>query len=288
MRFLQPITATLVFLKQDARHFQIVFLAGFLLFGILQLHWDAELTRYVFLLGTCLGVQACFIRWKSLPWSSLKSAAVSALGMCLLLKAAGPGALVLGAVVAIASKFMLRVNGRHVFNPGNLGIAAAVLLTGDAWVSPGQWGSGVALFFLVTAAGCMVVLRVGRIDTSLAFLGTLAVLEYFRTVLYLGWEMDVWLHRLSNGSLLLFAFFMITDPMTTPRAQRMRVIWSVAIAVLTFLLGWFFWINSAPIWALLIISTITPILDHLQHGDAFRWNTERPEQPAHHEQHQLT
>ena len=84
--------------------------------------------------------------------------------MSLLLKAGSPWVLVLGASVAIASKFFLRIDGKHVFNPGNLGIAAAVLLTGDAWVSPGQWGSGAALVFLVGAAGCMVVLRVGPVS----------------------------------------------------------------------------------------------------------------------------
>lgn len=107
---------------------------------------DAEWLRYPILLGTCLAVQALFIRWKKLPWHSIKSAMVTGLGMSLLLKAGSPWVLVLGASVAIASKFFLRIDGKHVFNPGNLGIAAAVLLTGDAWVSPGQWGAGPRWF----------------------------------------------------------------------------------------------------------------------------------------------
>lgn len=272
---ISPIT----FLKRDARHFQIIFLATFLLYGIMALQWDAEWQRYALLFSTCLAVQAFFIRWKGLPWQSLKSAAVTGLGMSLLLKAGSPYTLVFGAAVAIASKFLLRVKGRHVFNPGNLGIAAAVLLTGDAWVSPGQWGSGATLVFLVGAAGCMVVLRVGRIDTSLAFLATFALLDYARNVLYLGWGADVWMHRMSNGSLLLFTFFMITDPMTTPRSNKARIAWSMGIAFLAFVLSTRFWINATPIWALLVFCALNPVLDHLFHGRAFHWIAPLPPMP---------
>lgn len=259
------------FLRRDARHFQILFLASFLAYGIMVLQWDAEWQRYLILFGTCLAVQTVFICWKRLPWHSIKSAMVTGLGMSLLLKAGAPWVLALGAAVAIASKFFIRIDGKHVFNPGNLGIAAAVLLTGQAWVSPGQWGSGATLVFLVGAAGCMVVLRVGRIDTSLAFLGAFAALDFARQVIYLGWEPEVWLHRMSNGSLLLFTFFMITDPMTTPKAQGARIGWSFAIAVLAFVLGWKYWVNATPIWALLVVSAITPLLDRIWKGEAFHW-----------------
>lgn len=259
-----------VFLS-DARHFQILFLSTFLVYGITMLQWDAEWARYAALIGTCLLCQSLFIRWKGIPWSSLKSAAITGLGLCLLLKAGSAWVLCLGAIVAIASKFLLRWKGRHIFNPANFGIAAAVLLTGDAWVSPGQWGSGVALVFLVSAAGLMVLLRVGRIDTSLAFLGTFAALEFIRTVLYLGWSADVWMHKLSNGSLLLFAFFMITDPMTTPKATKARLWWSIGVAVLAFVLSSELWISAAPIWALLVFCALNPIIDHLIRGEAFQW-----------------
>lgn len=268
------------FLRSDARHFQIVFLQGFLAYGVLALGWDAEWPRYAVLLATCLLVQTLFICWKGLPWHTLKSALVTGSGMSLLLKSDSLAVLAMGAAIAIASKFFLRVDGKHVFNPGNLGIGAAVLLTGDAWVSPGQWGSGPVLAFLLGAAGCMVVLRVGRIDTSLAFLATYAALEFARQVLYLGWEPEVWLHRMTNGALLLFTFFMITDPMTTPKAQGARIGWSMAIGILAFILGTAWWINATPIWALLIISAATPVLDRLWKGRRFTWTPGAPLTPA--------
>lgn len=261
----------LSFFRKDARHFQIVFLASFLVYGVFQLQWDAELTRYLILIVSCLSVQALFIQWKELPWHSLKSASITALGLCLLFHAGHASTLVLGAVVAIAGKFLVRVRGKHVFNPANLGIIAAILFTGDAWVSPGQWGSGPALVFLVGAAGLMVVLRVGRIDTSVAFLLTFALLDLLRTVLYLGWGLDVWAHRLMNGSLLLFTFFMITDPMTTPNAPRARIAWSMLVAAITFGMSTFAFVHTAPIWALFLFCGITPLLDLHFKGERFSW-----------------
>ncbi|QQR85936.1 MAG: RnfABCDGE type electron transport complex subunit D [Flavobacteriales bacterium] len=255
----------------DGRHFQIAFLLSFLCYGIGALQWDAELGRYAIIAATCLGTQSIFIGLHGLEWRTLKSAAVTTLGLCLLFKSGSPITLVLGAFVAIASKFVLRVRGKHVFNPANVGIVAAMLFTGDAWVSPGQWGSGAALVFLVGVAGLMVVLRVGRIDTSLTFLLAFAALHFVRNVLYLGWGIDVWLHQLTNGSLLLFTFFMITDPATTPSAPRARIGWSIVVAVLAFLLSWRFFVNAAPVWALFFISSTTPFIDMLWKGERFDW-----------------
>jgi Na+-transporting NADH:ubiquinone oxidoreductase subunit NqrB len=255
----------------DGRHFQIAFLCCFLCYGILQLQWDAEVSRYAIIVATCLGTQAAFILVHSLEWRTLKSAAITTLGLCLLFKSGSAITLVLGAFIAIASKFVLRVKGKHIFNPANIGIVAAMLLTGDAWVSPGQWGSGAALVFLVGAAGLMVVLRVGRIDTSIAFLLAFAALHFARNVLYLGWGADVWLHQLANGSLLLFTFFMITDPVTTPSSPRARIGWSIVVAGLAFLLGWKFFVNAAPVWALFFISASTPLIDLIWKGERFRW-----------------
>ncbi|MBK9536761.1 MAG: RnfABCDGE type electron transport complex subunit D [Flavobacteriales bacterium] len=261
----------LQFLQRDARHFQILFLGIFLIYGTLELQWDTEWIRYFTLKGTCLIVQTVFIEWKGMPWTALKSAAITGLGLCLLFHATSISTLVLAASIAISSKFLVRIKGKHVLNPANIGIVGALLLADDAWVSPGQWGSGPALVFLVAAAGLMVLLRVGRIDTSVAFLLTFSLLDLGRTVLYLGWGMDVWAHRLMNGSLLLFTFFMITDPMTTPNATKARIVWSILIAVITFAISTFAYIHTAPVWALAVLCSITPILDLAFKGERFSW-----------------
>jgi Na+-transporting NADH:ubiquinone oxidoreductase subunit NqrB len=178
--------------------------------------------------------------------------------------------MILAASCAILSKFLLRVQGKHIFNPANLGIIAALILTPDAWVSPGQWGEDgwYALIFLGT--GGLVLKQVGRWDTTVAFLGSYALLEAARN-LWLGWTWDVWLHRLMSGSLLLFALFMITDPRTIPNARAARLIWAGAIAFLTFILRNSFFLSTAVFWALFALAPLTIILDYLWKAPRFSW-----------------
>ncbi|MEZ4759150.1 MAG: hypothetical protein R2810_05110 [Flavobacteriales bacterium] len=70
------------------------------------------------------------------------------MGLSILLHAGHPLTLAFAAAVAIASKFLLRIDGKHVFNPGMLGIVAAVALTGDADQSRSMgFGCGAGLFW---------------------------------------------------------------------------------------------------------------------------------------------
>ena len=55
---------------------------------------------------------------------------------------------VLASFIAIGSKFLLKYNGKHIFNPANIGIIATILITKNAWISPGQWGSNIILLFM--------------------------------------------------------------------------------------------------------------------------------------------
>lgn len=120
----------------------------------------------------------------------------------------------------------------------------------------------------------MILKRVGRWDTTTAFLGTYAGLEAIRNI-WLGWTWDVFLHRLTSGSLLLFALFMITDPRSIPNAKTGRIIWAVCIALLTFLLRNYFYISTAVFWALFAIAPLTILTDILWSAPRFSWLMER-------------
>jgi Na+-transporting NADH:ubiquinone oxidoreductase subunit NqrB len=256
---------------KDARHYQLLFLGSFLLYGTFILGWDTQWDHYIAIFATALLTQLAGIRFLKLPVHSLKSALITTLGLCLLLKANHWSICALAAFLAIASKFFIRVNGKHVFNPGNFGIVATILLTGQAWISPGQWGSGAILLFLVGVLGSAVVYKVSRLDTSFAFLGTLMALQAARNLLYQGWPFDYWLQQFTNGSLLLFTFFMITDPVTTPDHKKARIIWSVLIAIGSFYLSNYRYINGAPIWVLCFIAPLTPLFDKLFRASRFQW-----------------
>ena len=253
----------------DARIYQIAFLLLFLLVGLLTRDWTLHPVAIATAVAVCLTIQAIVL--PSAPAKSLLSALITALGLSLLLRVDHPSTMMLAAAAAIASKFLLRVGEKHLFNPANFGIITALTLTQDAWVSPGQWGEAGWLVLLFVCAGGLVLGRVGRWDTSVVFLVAYGGLEAARMI-WLGWTWDVWVHRLMNGSLLLFALFMITDPRTIPNARVGRLIWASAIALLTFWLRNFCFLATAPIWALFLLAPLTLLLDRLFLSDRFEWS----------------
>jgi Na+-transporting NADH:ubiquinone oxidoreductase subunit NqrB len=257
---------------RDPRYFQILFLGSFLLFGVSYLGWQSDMIKYAVLLVSVLITQLAFTRLTTKIYSSIKSALITGLGLCLLLKTGSVHTVILAAVIAISSKFIIKVNNKHIFNPANVGTIAATLLTNDAWISPGQWGSSVLLWFFVGAAGLMMILKVGRLDTSFTFIATFGGLLFARQVLYLGWESSVWLHQMSNGTLLLFTFFMITDPMTTPNHKYARIVWSVVLAVGLFVASNFYYMQTAAVWLLVIFSPFTPLFDKLFVAQKYEWS----------------
>lgn len=256
----------------DPRYFQILYLGSFLLYGISFLGWDGAIVKYASVFTAAIATQLAFSYFTTKRYSSVKSALITSLGLCLLLKTGSYETAILASVIAVASKFIVKIKNKHIFNPANIGIIAAIILTNDAWVSPGQWGSSVLLWFLVGAAGLMMILKVGRIDTSITFLLVFGGLLFLRQVIYLGWEPQVWMHKMSNGTLLLYAFFMITDPMTTPNHKHARILWSALLGISLFVASSFFYVQTAAIWILFAISPFTPLFDKLFKADKYQWN----------------
>jgi Na+-transporting NADH:ubiquinone oxidoreductase subunit NqrB len=262
----------------DPRDYQIVFLATFLGLGIMTRDWSIKPEFILTLILTCCLTQLVAVRyWKPAEnsWHSLKSAAITSLGLSLLLRADRMSTMVLAGSLAIISKFIFRDNHKHWFNPANFGIIMALILTPHAWVSPGQWGDDWWYLLLFIGLGGVVLKRVGRWDTSVAFLVAYAVLEAARN-LWLGWTWDVYTHKLMSGSLLLFALFMITDPRSIPNARSARILWAIAIAGLTFILRNYFYINEAVFIALFLLSPLTILLDRIWIAPRFDWSSQQP------------
>jgi Na+-transporting NADH:ubiquinone oxidoreductase subunit NqrB len=261
----------ILWLRSDGRHFQIISQIGFLCFGIFALGWDADWQKLVAAFGGCLAAQMLAVRFAGLPRHSLKSALITSLGISLLFKANSPWLFLFAALFAIGQKFITRINGKHLWNPANFGIVAVILISGEGWISPGQWGSGPLLIFLIGTAGLAVLSNIKRLDTGIAFILTICILEFCRTILYLGWEWDVLFLKLSSGSLWLFSLFMITDPITTPGNRYLRIAWAVGIGIISFYLTNFKFINGAPFWVLFFATPLTPLIDKLASGREFQW-----------------
>ena len=266
---------------KDARHSQIIVLSLFLLFGIVMQDWTLHPQQIIAVIFSCLCSQFIAVTWvccnlqptsqtRQTLVSSWKSALITALGLCLLLRTNHPGTMALAGSFAIFSKFLFCYQGKHFFNPANFGIIMVLILTQDAWVSPGQWGTETWYFLLFAATGGLILKQVGRWETSAVFLSVYASLVALQN-LWLGWSLDVYWHQLSSGSLLLFACFMLTDPRSIPNARFARILWSVCIAVLTFILQSQFYLPTAAFWVLFCISPLTLILDRFWSKSPFEW-----------------
>ncbi|HEY6924952.1 MAG TPA: RnfABCDGE type electron transport complex subunit D [Steroidobacteraceae bacterium] len=87
------------------------------------------------------------------------------------------------------------------------------------------------LWFL--ALGGLVTQRVARWDVSVTFLLSWATLLALRIIVFgYAWNPGaaMWLQEIANGATLLFAFFLISDPMTTPQQRGARLAYAVAVA----------------------------------------------------------
>ncbi|MBE9000080.1 RnfABCDGE type electron transport complex subunit D [Nostoc sp. LEGE 12447] len=258
-------------LLKDIRDYQILFLGLFLVLGIGTRDWTLRPELIGVAIATSLATQwiLSLVTGKE-QMANLRSALITSLGLSLLLRADCWTTMAIAAAIAIASKFIFQVGDKHFFNPTNFGIISALILTPDAWVSPGQWGEEWWYGLLFAGTGGMILQRVGRWDTTAAFLGSYALLEAIRN-LWLGWTWDVYWHRLMSGSLLLFALFMITDPRSIPNSRIGRVVWAICIAGLTFILRNYFFISTAVFWALFALAPLTILLDVLWLAPRFSW-----------------
>jgi len=207
------------------------------------------------------------------PNRSLRSAIITSFSVTLLLRAGAWWIHPIAITAAIASKFVLRLRGKHLFNPANFGVLFALVMLPGAWISAGQWGQDVAFAGWMIGMGTIVTRRARRADISWTFLGFYVGALALR-VIWLGQRWAVLAHQLSNGALLLFAFFMISDPMTIPNDRRGRAAHAALVCAIAFLWQFYFYRTNGLLWALLIAAPIVPLWDMLWHAPKFQWSSE--------------
>jgi Na+-transporting NADH:ubiquinone oxidoreductase subunit NqrB len=202
---------------------------------------------------------------------SYRSAIITCLSLALLLRADNLFAQPIAAAAAISSKSIIRFRGKHLFNPATFGVIFAIVLLRGTWVSPGQWGQDFAIAGWVVMLGILVTERARRGDISWTFLcfymGAIAI-----RVAYLGQRWAVWTHQLESGALLLFAFFMISDPMTGPNARRGRVAHAAIVAGIAYAMQFGLYRTNGLIWALFIAAPCVPLWDAIWPARKFQWS----------------
>ncbi len=256
----------------DARHAQIGVLAALAGVGLIALDFEVTGAAAAVTLASALATQFALSRLAGERFDP-RSALISGLSLVLLLRSDALGWHALAAALAIGSKFVLRVRGKHFMNPTNFALAALLIATDRVWISSGQWGSGPLLAAALVAGACWVLPR-ARGDVTLAFLGAWCALLFGRA-LWLGDPLAIPLHQLESGALLLFAGFMISDPRSLPDARAGRVAFALAVAGVAYVLRFRFFEPNALVFALAAVSPLTPLLDRALPGARFAWN-EKP------------
>ncbi|MGK0187630.1 MAG: hypothetical protein ACI9R3_003418 [Verrucomicrobiales bacterium] len=207
------------------------FVLGWLLWGINRSPFQVGTTMVVSILA-----ELFFNRWLRLgkwefPWSGI----ITGCGLCLLLNyGSNPWLPILPPILAIASKSLFVVQGRHFFNPGLFGLIAGMWLSGGM-LSPApayQWGGGAAGIFVVAALVLVFTFPGLRVKP---LVGAFLVFYFCQSALR-AWIMRhhlpadaVFLGSVTSPAFFLFTFYMLTDPKTTPRSPGGQVIFAFAV-----------------------------------------------------------
>lgn len=266
---MRAIARTLSTLR-DPRWYQVFVLSLLLGFGIFVLDFGIHWENAVAIFTTAQLAQFAGARLIArIPYDPL-SALITSYSLTLLLRTDLVALAMAAAIIAIGSKFLIRVRGKHVFNPANAALVSLMLLSDSAWISSGQWGSATIGTFALACLGMLVLTKARRAETTIAFLTAYGLLLLGRAV-WLGDPLSIPLHQLQNGAMLIFAFFMISDPKTTPNSPLGRILFGTLVAAIAYAIQFVSYEPNGPILALIISAPVVPLIDTLSRGRTYRW-----------------
>ena len=218
-------------------------------------------------LGACLVTEAALSRFLRGRWASLSSAYISGVSLALLLK---PQAGLLwpfwlGGFLAIASKYVIRHRGRHLWNPSNFAIGSLLILApGSVAILSHQWGNELATNAVIWGFGLLIAGRARVLHVTVAYLSGYLVLAALRSGI-VGSPLLAEIAPVTGPMYQLLIFFMITDPRTTVSTRPGRIVVALLVAVAEALIrlagdagiGWLAPLYySPPILALFLVGPV--------------------------------
>jgi len=182
--------------------------------------------------------------------------------------------------VALLSKYLVTFRGRHVFNPSNFGLVPCFLLLGPERADPLEfwWGPlSPALVFalaVIVTGGFAILGRLHLTEIAvgfwLAFAAGIGVLAASGHTMTAAWHVgpiegaEFWWTLVSSPEILVFLFFMITDPRTIPASHAGRRAYAIGVGLLaTLLIAPFtseFAAKVAVLSALFVVCAARPVL----------------------------
>ncbi len=258
--------------QMDARYFQIAALCTLLLLSNFWSDFGSGGLAFGLAMAGCLATQSAFAitRNEPLDW---RSPLITSCSLALLLRAETVLWFLGAGMLAMAAKAVVRWRGKHFFNPANIAIVALLVGGAPVWISPGQWGQVAWIAALMIAFGALVLGCARRLDIALAFIISHALCLFGRAW-WLGDPFTIPLNQLQTGAIIVFTCFMITDPRSTPNARSGRFILAGLVAVTALFLQIRFQLVGAPLYALALLSPLTPLIDRILGGTRFQWRIE--------------
>ncbi len=227
--------------------------------GQIGFHFRVSIAQILISLGTCalLEVGIAVRRQQVLMWPA--SAMLTGNGVAFVLRVPGTRhgdwwstrgwwIFVATAAVSLLSKHVIAWRGNHIFNPSNIGLVLCFVILGSSRAEPldfwwGPMSAWLVLALVVILAGGFTILsRLSLLRVALSFWGSFAagigVLAIAGHQMTARWHLGpisgfhLWLLLVTSPEVLVFLFFMITDPKTAPRSPRARVVYAVSIGLL--------------------------------------------------------
>jgi Na+-translocating ferredoxin:NAD+ oxidoreductase RnfD subunit len=259
--------------------------------GQVAFHFRLSIAQILLSLGTCalLEVAIALRKQRVIMWPA--SALLTGNGVAFVLRVPGTNhgdwwsfrgwwIFVATAAFSLLSKHVIQWRGTHIFNPSNIGLVVCFLALGrgranplDFWWGPMSWWMALALAIIVTG-GFVILRRLKLLRVALGFwvsfaagIGVLALAGHAMSA---RWHLGpitgfhLWWVLITSPEVLVFLFFMITDPKTAPAGGRARVVYAVVLGLLGALLiagtRTEFAAKVGLLSALVIVCAIRPLL----------------------------
>jgi hypothetical protein len=232
-----------------------VLVAGQITFGFLE-SWS----RTFLAIATAIVVELVVVRVLYGKWPHLASAYISGISVGILIRSPAFWPYALCSAISIVSKYVLRVDGRHIWNPTNFGVVAMLLLASDTVASLSvQWGNNLLPMVVVWMFGAVILWMADRIHITLTYVASFLFFAVVRAAIT-GHPVLSEIAPLTGPMYQLFIFFMITDPKTTvgPKWAQALVAFLVAAVETIFRLMEFV---HSPFYALFVVGPAANLIE---------------------------
>lgn len=224
---------------KDPRVFMSCVLIIYTIVGQTILTFDHGWTQILLSLFVACAVDVLLNLWKTRQLIVPLSGVITGLGLGLLIESASPTLLwpyIVAPIIAISSKWLIRVHDRHIFNPSNFGLIVLLLLFPTVVTTTvTQWTGSLLMVGIIFVVGMFSAYRVSRLDLVLSFVGGFCVMALIEEqIRHTGYALAF--GPLFGAGLQLFVLSMITDPKTTPNTLSKRIAFGLSIALLDSLL----------------------------------------------------